>query len=49
MHMNLPELDVSFKRPLHAQPDRRVTSAVSEEGAVTCNLLVNIQIWRRFT
>jgi hypothetical protein len=34
MHMNFPEFDVSFKRHLHAQPDRRVTSAVSEQGAV---------------
>jgi len=33
-HMNFPGLDVSSKRPLHAQPERRVTNEVSEEGAV---------------
>jgi hypothetical protein len=33
-HMNFPGLDLSSKRPLHAQPERRVTNEVSEEGAV---------------
>jgi len=33
-HMNFPGPDVSSKRPLHAQPERRVTNEVSEEGAV---------------
>lgn len=47
-HMNFPELEVPFERPLHAQPERRVTNAASEEGAVQFNILVNSKMLRIF-
>ena len=33
-HMNLPELVISSLLPLHAQPEKRVTSASSDDEAV---------------
>jgi hypothetical protein len=33
MQMNLPEVDMSLQRPLHAQPERRETNALSDGKA----------------
>jgi hypothetical protein len=44
VHMNFPGLDVSSRRPLHAQPERRVTNAVSEEGAAMHSINIKIKV-----